>query len=97
MQSRACGSNRPRGSRTSTHRIGTTGIPPCRQTAVLVLVLVLVLISMSRSPPPYQPGTVTRTQVVAGSVRDGSGNLHWVDEWSFCLTAARMAAEQEGR
>ena len=31
------------------------------------------------------------------AVRDGSGNLHWVDEWSFCLTAARMAAEQERR
>ena len=32
-----------------------------------------------------------------GLQRDGSGNLHWVDEWSFCLTAARMAAEQERR
>ena len=32
-----------------------------------------------------------------GRVRDGSGNLHWVDEWSFCLTSARMAAEQERR
>ena len=31
------------------------------------------------------------------AVRDGSGNLHWVDEWSFCLTVARMAAEQERR
>jgi len=30
-------------------------------------------------------------------LRDGSGNLHRVDEWSFCLTAARMAAEQERR
>lgn len=29
--------------------------------------------------------------------RDGSGNLHRFDEWSFCLTAARMAAEQERR
>jgi len=32
-----------------------------------------------------------------GEHRDGSGNLHWVDEWSFCLTAAGMAAEQERR
>ena len=30
-------------------------------------------------------------------VRGGSGNLHRRDEWSFCLTAARMAAEQERR
>ena len=30
-------------------------------------------------------------------VRDGSGNLHRFDKWSFCLTAARMAAEQERR
>ncbi len=29
--------------------------------------------------------------------RDGSGNLHRFDKWSFCLTAARMAAEQERR
>jgi hypothetical protein len=29
--------------------------------------------------------------------RGGSGNLHRCDEWSFCLTAARMAAEQERR
>jgi transposase-like protein len=27
--------------------------------------------------------------------RDGSGNLHSGAEWSFCLTAARMAADQE--
>jgi hypothetical protein len=27
--------------------------------------------------------------------RDGSGNLHNGAEWSFCLTAARMAADQE--
>jgi len=30
-------------------------------------------------------------------LRGGSGNLHRRDEWSFCLTAARMAAEQERR
>ena len=29
--------------------------------------------------------------------RDGSGNLNRYGEWSFCLTAARMAAEQERR
>ncbi len=32
---------------------------------------------------------------VAPRARNGSGNLHRVDEWSFCLTAARMAAEKE--
>ena len=30
-------------------------------------------------------------------VRGGSGNLDKGAEWSFCLTAARMAAEQERR
>jgi len=41
----------------------------------------------------------TSTISTAGStgVRDGSGNLHRFDKWSFCLTAARMAAEQERR
>jgi len=29
--------------------------------------------------------------------RGGSGNLDRCAEWSFCLTAARMAAEQERR
>jgi hypothetical protein len=28
-------------------------------------------------------------------VRGGSGNLDRCDEWSFCLTAARLAAKQE--
>jgi hypothetical protein len=30
-------------------------------------------------------------------LRGGSGNLDRYGEWSFCLTAARMAAEQERR
>jgi hypothetical protein len=30
-------------------------------------------------------------------LRGGSENLDRCDEWSFCLTAARMAAEQERR
>jgi hypothetical protein len=30
-------------------------------------------------------------------VRAGSGFLNRLDKWSFCLTAARMAAEQERR
>jgi glycine betaine/choline ABC-type transport system substrate-binding protein len=29
--------------------------------------------------------------------RAGSGFLNRLDKWSFCLTAARMAAEQEKR
>ena len=29
--------------------------------------------------------------------RGGPANLNRCDEWSFCLTAARMAAEQERR
>ncbi len=32
-----------------------------------------------------------------GAGRGGSGFLHRCDEWSFCLTAARMVAEQERR
>ena len=28
-------------------------------------------------------------------LRGGPGNLNRLDKWSFCLTAARMAAEQE--
>ena len=32
-----------------------------------------------------------------GALRGGSGNLDRGVEWSFCLTAARMAAEQERR
>jgi hypothetical protein len=28
--------------------------------------------------------------------RGGPGNLDRSDKWSFCLTAARMAADQEG-
>ena len=38
------------------------GIPPLRQTAVAVL------ISTLRLPPPYQPGTMMRSQCVFGSV-----------------------------
>jgi len=43
--------------------------------------------------------TITALKVVVQRPRDrgGSGNLHRRDEWSFCLTAARMAAEQERR
>src|SRR6185312_7572903 len=51
VQSKACGSNRPGGSRTNPHRIGTTGSPAWRQTAVPEHS------STTRSPPPYQPGT----------------------------------------
>lgn len=29
------------------------------------------------------------------SLRGGSGKLHSGAEWNFCLTAARMAADQE--
>jgi hypothetical protein len=38
-----------------------------------------------------------RRKKAAWNDRGGSGNLHRCDEWSFCLTAARMAAEQERR
>jgi hypothetical protein len=31
----------------------------------------------------------------AGGLRGGSGKLHSGAEWNFCLTAARMAADQE--
>jgi hypothetical protein len=39
------------------------------------------------------PVTISR----ALSGRAGSGFLNRLDKWSFCLTAARMAAEQERR
>ena len=61
VQSRACGSKRRWGSRSSTQRIGTTGRPAWRQTAVAEQ------ISTTRSPSPYQPGTVTRCQRVVSS------------------------------
>ena len=48
------------------------------------------------NPPPKPHGNAAAAPAEA-AVRDGSGNLHWVDEWSFCLTVARMAAEQERR
>ena len=59
VQSSACGSKRCCGSRSSTQRIGRTGKPAWRQTAVAEQ------ISTARSPSPYQPGTVTRTQLVS--------------------------------
>src|SRR3954447_2376394 len=37
------------------------------------------------------------TRIGARAQRAGSGNLDRGDEWSFCLTAARMAAGQERR
>ena len=37
------------------------------------------------------------SEFVDGLKRDGSGNLDRGDKWSFCLTAARVAAEQERR
>lgn len=58
VHSRACGEKRPRGSRTSTQRIGTTGFPLWHHTAVAEQN------SITRSPSPYQPGTVTRRQRV---------------------------------
>ena len=68
MHSRACGSSRPKGSRTLKRqnryiqRIRTLGIPLWRRTAAAVL------ISMARSPPPYQPSAVTCSHGVVGSV-----------------------------
>jgi putative transposase len=40
---------------------------------------------------------ITYVPMARGFVRAGSGFLNRVDKWSFCLTAARMAAEQERR
>jgi hypothetical protein len=61
VQSKACGSKRRWGSRSSTQRIGRTGKPAWRQTAVAEQ------ISTTRSRSPYQPGTTTRRQLVASS------------------------------
>jgi hypothetical protein len=36
-------------------------------------------------------------RLIEEAVRGGSGFLHRCNEWSFCLMAARMAAEQERR
>ncbi|SEN87896.1 hypothetical protein SAMN02799625_02089 [Methylobacterium sp. UNC300MFChir4.1] len=49
----------------STQRIGTTGKPPCRHTAVSEA------ISIVRSPAPYQPGTTTACQRVSLAARLG--------------------------
>ena len=47
----ACGSSWPKGSRTSTHRVGAAGIPPWRGTPVAPLIPTM------RPPPLHQPGT----------------------------------------
>ena len=43
------------------------------------------------------PGGEPADRARRGHQRGGSGNLDSGDEWSFCLTAARMAADQERR
>ena len=40
---------------------------------------------------------LTRAADKVGDERAGLGFLNKCDEWSFCLTAARMVAEQERR
>src|SRR3954447_10406845 len=63
VRSRAWGSKRPRGSRSSTQRIGTTGEPAWRHTAVPEQT------STTRSPSPYRPGTAISAQRVPASAR----------------------------
>jgi hypothetical protein len=41
--------------------------------------------------------TAQRKPVLNVELRAGSGFLNGLDKWGFCLTAARMAAEQERR
>jgi hypothetical protein len=48
---------------------------------------VLVFSSISSAQPSSQPNATV--------LRAGSGNLDSGAEWSFCLTAARLAAGQE--
>ena len=45
----------------------------------------------------FDDGERVATKGFTLDLRGGSGNLDRGDEWSFCLTAARMAAEQERR
>ncbi len=53
VQSRAWGGRRASGSRMSTHRIGTTGRPPCRHTAVSEAIsIVRAPARTSRAPRP---------------------------------------------
>jgi hypothetical protein len=42
-------------------------------------------------------GRGARADAERSDCRAGSGFLNRLDRWSFCLTAARMAAEQEKR
>lgn len=52
---------------------------------------------MPKTRPAY-PAEFRRQMVDlvrAGRDRGGSGKLHSGAEWNFCLTAARMAADQE--
>ena len=62
VASRAWGLRRLAGSRTSSQRNGTTGLPGWLQTAHPVAS------STWRSPVPYQSGTVCSRHLVAGSV-----------------------------
>jgi hypothetical protein len=57
--------------------------------AVRTILLALFVVSIS-----FVGGMVT---AFAADLRAGSGFLNRSDRWSFCLTAARMAAEQERR
>ncbi|EHP83387.1 hypothetical protein MetexDRAFT_6166 [Methylorubrum extorquens DSM 13060] len=45
--------------------------------------------------PRNQPGPERKDDRRIISGRGGSGKLHSGAEWNFCLTAARMAADQE--
>ncbi len=61
VQRKACGGSSPRGSRTSSQRMGTGGDPPRYQTAVPVAIW------MTRLVRPYQRATVWRCQTVPAS------------------------------
>jgi len=60
----------------------------------------MVLSVSESSEEAFEFGRLTVNEILLEPLsveRGGSGNLRRRDEWSFCLTAARMAAEQERR
>jgi branched-subunit amino acid transport protein len=76
------------------------------RTIVAALIAAALILSplSGVAPTPAHAGLLTRA-VAAGTtyisanlirvMRGGSGKLHSGAEWNFCLTAARMAADQE--
>jgi hypothetical protein len=57
---------------------------------------------VSLKPTPFQPVPEETVRIARAAFRKGNpqswlGKFGQIDRWSFCLTAARMAREQERR